>query len=229
MALQLQLAIFGFGAFLFLIGLLGKVQFMQSQGEAPNKGIRIAAIILGILIMFLPLLFTLGNHSNNSSNIELNNSGQQPASDGPSPPISNNRAPTVKPDQLIDIIKEQQRIHVKESFGVEAYQSYTYKDLEKFAQSRTPEIIAQKLKNDSEFIDIVLAIKQMPSAERQKLLELGVNTFKKTWAQTGKIDPAGQTEAGQTAEKMIAESIVNLVKELSKHSVEQIKTSARDL
>jgi hypothetical protein len=70
------------------------------------------------------------------------------------------------------------------------------------------------LRKDKEFTNVVLALKASPPHEQQKLLDAALNTRRPTWAELGRIDRQGQTEAGQEAEKMIAEAIVNLVKEL---------------
>lgn len=148
------------------------------------------------------------------------------------PPINSNNTPLttitptpsiIKPDKLIEIIKQQQGKTVRESHGEEASQNFSESDLANFIKEKKTTKIAEELKRDNEFIDIVFAIKAMPRNERQKLLERASNTYKPTWAQLGKIDPHGQTEAGQKAERMIADTVVNLVKELSTLSDEDIK------
>lgn len=120
----------------------------------------------------------------------------------------------VKAEELIEIIKEQQRLNVRESYGEMAYQCFSDDDLGRFIQAKVPDRVIENLKKDNQFIEVVLAIKKLSSNERQKLLDESLNTYKPTWAQLGKISRDGQTEAGQKAERMISETIVNLVRDL---------------
>lgn len=131
--------------------------------------------------------------------------------------------PKVKPEELITIIKIQQKKYVKESWGTHAYQCFTDDDLKKFEDDKVPIKIVEKLKTDNKFIDIVLAIKDMTPSDWQDLKERSLSTYKRTWTELGKVDREGQTEAGQKAEKMIAEAIVDLVIEFIKKSREEIK------
>jgi len=156
-----------------------------------------------------------------------------PSSPSPSPVVSitpltadgrsTPRPPNVRPDKLLEIIKQQQRLHVKESYGELANQCFTENDLRKFVSDRQATQIADELKRSNELLDIVQAVKAMAPTDRQNLLEAGLHTYKPTWEQLGKVDRQGQTVAGQNAEKMIAEAIVNLVKNLSKLSDDDLK------
>jgi hypothetical protein len=56
----------------------------------------------------------------------------------------------------------------------------------------------------------------MDATKRQNLLDRASTTYKQTWAEMGKVGPEGQTDAGQTAERLIAEAVVEKVKELLK-------------
>jgi predicted small secreted protein len=125
------------------------------------------------------------------------------------------REPKNKPEQLISIIQEQQRKNVKESWGELAYQCFTDDDLARFIKNKRTEQIRESLKRDPEFLDVVLAIRQMEPSERKKLLISADKPLRPTWAELGRISREGQTEAGQEAERMIATAIVKLVKELS--------------
>jgi len=124
------------------------------------------------------------------------------------------REPKNKPEKLISIIQEQQRKNVKESWGELAHQCFTDDDLARFVQNRRIEQITESLKRNPEFLDVVLAIRQMEPSERKKLLISADKPLRPTWAELGRISREGQTEAGQKAEKMIATAIVKLVKEL---------------
>lgn len=129
----------------------------------------------------------------------------------------------VQPEKLIEIIKQQQALYVKESWGSEAYQCFTDNDLKKFKESKVTQKITQELRTDNKFIDVVLAIKTIPKGNWQDLKESSLITFKPTWSKIGKISREGQTETGQQAEKMIAKAIVDLVVELVNQSEENIK------
>ena len=126
------------------------------------------------------------------------------------------------PNHLIDIIKAQQRKYVRESSGPFAYQSFTEDDLKAFRASNIRNAIVSDLKHDNEFIGVVLKIKEMDPTERQALLTKSSQTFHPTWAELHKISPEGQTEAGQAAEREIATIIVNLVRDLTKLTPDQI-------
>ena len=131
--------------------------------------------------------------------------------------------PNIKPDKLLAIIREQQQKNVRLSYGEAASDNFTSADLANFIREKRTLKIVEELKRDNEFLDTVIAIKSMPAPERQRLLESALNTYKPTWQQLGRIDPKGQTAAGQQAEKMIAETIVNLVKDLSRRTDAEIR------
>ena len=57
-----------------------------------------------------------------------------------------------------------------------------------------------RLATDQDFDRIATAIRAMPTDQRRQLLGKAARTYHRTWAQLGRIDPSGQTEAGQTAE-----------------------------
>lgn len=145
---------------------------------------------------------------------QLKNKPVENAAKELSSPPATSQSSSVNPEQLIGIIKSQQKAEVKESSSESASQNFSKNDLDDFKKKNVPKSVVDKLKRDSHFIDVVLAIKQMEPSPRQDLLNQGVQTYKKTWAQLGKVGPEGQTEAGQEAERMIAKAIIDLVKEL---------------
>jgi hypothetical protein len=128
-----------------------------------------------------------------------------------------------KPNRLIEIIIEDQRIYVKESWGELANQNFTQKDLDEFKKKDIPKQVTDKLRHNGDFLEVVLAIKQMRLSEQQKLLDQALRTYKPTWEERGTISREGQTEAGQEAERMIAGAVVGLVKELSRLSPEDLR------
>lgn len=132
----------------------------------------------------------------------------------PEPRTVASREPKAKPEKIIIIIQKQQRKNVRESWGELAHQCFTDNDLARFVQNKTTERITDSLKRDPEFLDVVLAIREMEPSKRKKLLISADKPLRPTWAKLGRISREGQTEAGQEADRMIATAIVNLVKEL---------------
>jgi len=130
---------------------------------------------------------------------------------------------TVSHDELLEIIKSQQQSEVKLSYGKYSGQNFSDEDLKAFNEKNTPRVVTERLRQDGHFIDVVLAIKRMEPGPRQRLLGIGLQTYKKTWAELGRISPEGQTEAGQEAERLIAKAIVNLVKELYNLPAEKLE------
>ena len=121
---------------------------------------------------------------------------------------------STRPEVLIEVIKQQQKKYVRISFGTNAGECFTDEDLESFNESGIPNQISSELRQDYAFLDVVRAVRSMRPTERQRLLQLGANTAKRTWREIGQITPEGQTEAGHTAELSIARSIVKLVRDL---------------
>lgn len=123
-------------------------------------------------------------------------------------------------NKLVPIIKQQQRVYVGESSGVEAPDNFTKVRLELFEKNGTVDGIVKSLEADPEFLKIVEGMRAMPAEEREALLQQAEVAYSPTWEQLD-MDPMinspeelrrGQTRAGQTAERMIAEGIVNQVR-----------------
>jgi hypothetical protein len=62
------------------------------------------------------------------------------------------------------------------------------------------------------FTTTAQAIRGLPAQQRSEILNRAATIYKPTWAQLGRIDRSGQTDAGQQAEREIARKIVALVK-----------------
>jgi hypothetical protein len=133
----------------------------------------------------------------------------EPRAPAPAAPTAN-----VNPEELLELIKSHQQSEVKESYGEARGQNFSEEDLREFKTKNVPQAVADKLRHDSYFIDVVLAVKRMEPGARYKLLSAGMQTYKKTWAQLGGISREGQTDAGHEAERLLAKAIVDLVKEL---------------
>jgi hypothetical protein len=117
-----------------------------------------------------------------------------------------------KHNALITLIKSVQSKYVRESFGTRADQCFTDDDLATFHKNKTVEKIVKDLSGSTRMNAILSELKSIPVVQREEVLDKASSTFKPTWAQLGKIDRAGQTEAGQTAEREIAEAITSLAR-----------------
>ena len=115
---------------------------------------------------------------------------------------------------MIRTIREQQRLHVRESWGDQDWQWFTDSDYQSFTQHNVPGEVVAKLKDDPQFKRLVDEIGQMDAGQRSQLLARAARTYKPTWAQLGRISREGQTNAGQRAERDIAQAIVGLVRQM---------------
>jgi len=103
-------------------------------------------------------------------------------------------------------------MNIRESHGVWAHECFTDIDLREFKRAGRPAQIAQGLKGSREIAEIVSALAGLPADRRNSLLNSCRRPLRPTWAELGEISPRGQTEAGQQAEKLIADAIVDMVK-----------------
>lgn len=114
--------------------------------------------------------------------------------------------------ELLEVIRTQQALYIRASWGVEASQNFSAADLEEFHSKQMRTKIADELKADPRFQALALAIRLLPATERDNILRDAATNYRSTWIKIGKIDPLGQTEAGQQAERELAEAIVKLVR-----------------
>lgn len=151
------------------------------------------------------------------------NSAQTPST--PSETYSTPRAsasvpPQVDAERLIDKIKQIQSEYVQDSTGTEAGQCFTDDDFKQFISDRKTAEIVEGLQKDNDFQALLSAIKEMNSSQREELLGRALNTYRKTWSElrlsptTASADKLreGQTEAGMKAERLIARTVVDLVR-----------------
>lgn len=130
----------------------------------------------------------------------------------------------VKPAEIISIIEEEQRTQVKESWGELASQCFTDDDLKRFVSNKTAEAIVERLKRTPRFLNVVMSIRHLTTAERAELLFSAEKPLRPTWAQLGRITREGQTEAGQNTEKIIASSIIRIVREMIQLPEDQMQS-----
>jgi len=132
---------------------------------------------------------------------------------------------TSDPLGLIEVIKDKQKKHVKESRN--DYDCFTSENLKSFKEQGTQDQIVTNLMNDCSFIDLIISIKNMDPTKRQELLNRCSKIAKPTWTEIGEMTPEGQTNDGKEAELLIADAIVSKVREMSRLSVNEIKQYCR--
>jgi len=115
---------------------------------------------------------------------------------------------------LRTIIGEQIKFHVKPSYGELDSQCFTDKDLSTMIQERIPDLIAAQLKMDPGFRGAIDRLRAMSPDERKLYLLRSRQPLHKTWGELGRVTSEGQTDAGQKAELLIANSIVDLAESL---------------
>jgi hypothetical protein len=125
---------------------------------------------------------------------------------------SDNSTPIINPDQLINFIKNKQNKYVRKSYSEN--DCFTDVDLKNFKANKIPAKVVSELRTDKRFLQLIEEIKKISVEEREKLFANGLKTFANTWAENGRIDSTGQTDAGQEAQKLICAAIVNLTKQL---------------
>lgn len=119
-----------------------------------------------------------------------------------------------KQHPLVELLKQQQAIHVGESWGPWIGQCFTWEDLKRFKEADVLGQIVAELRDDAKFAEIVSEVRQMAPSARSELLRQAGNTCKPTWRQLGRTSPAGQTDAGQQAERLIAAAVTGLVRQM---------------
>lgn len=121
----------------------------------------------------------------------------------------------MKPDDLKNVILQQQKKYIGPT-------GMTDDELKKFINDRIAEKISNELLSDIGFINIVISIKELTDEEKNNLLTACEKIERLTVAQAGE-NAGGITEAGQKAERMIAEEIVKTARLLLTKPVEEIK------
>lgn len=118
---------------------------------------------------------------------------------------------TGKAEDILLIIKQQQLVNVKESYGERSGQNFSAIDLKTFIDSNYVGKITNELRKDRWFIETVNAFRAISASETSTILNNARLVRRKTWTELNAISREGQTEDGAAAEKMIAEAIVSLV------------------
>lgn len=120
----------------------------------------------------------------------------------------------VRGDTLREIIENQIRDNVRESYGELAGQNFSDADFERFTKDKVPEQIVAILRPNSRFKAAVEKVRAMSAGDREAYLRRCRLPLRKTWAELGEISPKGTTEAGRRAELAIANAIVDLAEKM---------------
>jgi hypothetical protein len=120
-------------------------------------------------------------------------------------------------DDIILIIEQQQKLHVKESCTTDADGCFTKIDLHNFETDSIVSHLASYLVNDEWFRETVRALTALSAGNRETILNNARMTRHRTWRELGNISCEGQTDNGKRAEEMIANGIVSLAEKLIHH------------
>jgi hypothetical protein len=120
----------------------------------------------------------------------------------------------VRGDNLREIIENQIRDNVRESFGELAGQNFSDVDFDRFTRDKVPEQIVTILQTNSRFLAALDKVRAMSPGDRESYLKRCRLPLRKTWAEQGEISSKGTTDAGRKAELAIAKAIVDLAEKL---------------
>lgn len=117
-------------------------------------------------------------------------------------------------DKLIALIVREQAKNVKKSTGVDSYNCFTDDDSARFRESGRVGKIVEGLRADTQFKELVTAIREIPEPVRAELLVRARRTAQPTFAMVGFVDSSGksQTEAGRSAQLEIARAICDTLR-----------------
>ena len=122
--------------------------------------------------------------------------------------------PSMKP--LQSIIQKLQFDDVKESCGTEAYQCFTDIDYENFSTSKKAQQIAEEQRQSQAFRNAAMALASIPEPDRSQAVKPLRQPLRKTWGELHEISCKGQTEAGNRAERDIANALADVALELAR-------------
>jgi hypothetical protein len=135
-------------------------------------------------------------------------------------PSRENRTPL---GMVSDLVRWQQEKNVKESTGES--DCFTDRDLADFRAARIQKEVVIRLRQDADFEVIVAALRTLPPETLVQGLRDARQVARPTWRQMGFIDRdgRGQTEAGHSADVLVAEAIVDALASAAGVAVDQIR------
>jgi hypothetical protein len=116
-------------------------------------------------------------------------------------------------DRVMAYVADQEIRYVRQSTGLSASQCFTDSDLVAFRDQHRAQKIAEALSRSSELKEIVTSFRVLAPDQRDVLLVKVRLVARPTWREVGFIDPRGrfQTEAGHSADLLVAASIADLI------------------
>jgi hypothetical protein len=111
---------------------------------------------------------------------------------------------------ILTSIKNAQLKHVRLSYGENDGECFTWKNYEKFQLNEVAKIAASEIVTRKEIKEGILQLRKLNVAIKKVTSDLR-NPLHDTWSERGRIDPSGQTYAGQQAELDIANAVVDRV------------------
>jgi hypothetical protein len=119
------------------------------------------------------------------------------------------------PDDLIDYIKSAEAGEIRESWGEQAGQCFTWADYDVFVRNRRAAVVAERVKGTPQFQKLAAMIRALPPTDRERLFARGRDVARPTWAMIGRISTDGTTDAGRRAGLDLARAITDAVKDLA--------------
>jgi hypothetical protein len=117
------------------------------------------------------------------------------------------------PEDLLQYIRSAEQEEIRESWGEEAAECFTWVDYDAFVSNERPVAVANKLKATPQFHALMDMVKKLPEPAQRELLERARLQARPTWAMIGRISREGTTEAGRKAGLLLAGAIVAAVEE----------------
>ena len=118
------------------------------------------------------------------------------------------------PEDLLLFIRQAETREIRESWGAEASQCFTWLDYETFVRANRPRVVAAELKAAPEFQELVKLVAALSSADRAALLTRARQAARPTWAMNGRISRDGTTDAGRQAGLLLAGAIADATEDL---------------
>src|ERR1022692_679921 len=100
-------------------------------------------------------------------------------------------AEPIRPDDLVAYIRYSEKAEIRESWGEETGECFTWADFYMFVKTNRPKAVADQWKTTPAAKKVVELIRAMPRAERNELLARARNSARPTWAMIGRISAEG--------------------------------------
>lgn len=109
--------------------------------------------------------------------------------------------------KLLDELDKSQRKFVRESWGTEIGQCFSDDDYKAFVNSKSVDAAVDGFAEAEAVKQLLPKIRSLSADEWSGVLAMIRKHFHKSWTENGTIDRTGQSDAGQRAEKDIANAV----------------------